>query len=564
MIKTIITFIQKNKVLSLIVFLGSTLSLLVIIPSGSHYCYRGACGIFFWGAHEMDAVWHLALINNGFKHIPFVVPSYSGALLSGYNAFLDLIIYLLTKTGIEADIWYFKIMPIVWIISLVFLVFKLTKILKKDYVYTCFLFFFIFFGSTFMYFLDAYHGKGIFGLDSFGGALNLTNLQYSFSLLVLLACMVVIRKMKDSPQKALLLMLLMFLNTALKFYAALITGVFIFTYYFIEAIITKKWKWFIITTFFIGLGALLAIVLMYNPQDAFSGKESVLTFSPLAHSRVIIENPSKLYLHDMVLARYTLLEHGIGPRLIAIETFSIIMYLLFNFGTRIVGVFMIIQKVIKRDMDAMDIGLLASITAGIIMVLLFVQRGQWWNTVQFFYYSLFLMSFFSADFMSALLRKKTALSLIVAGTIIILTMPFNIGVARTFSSLSGAASYISDAELKALNFLRKQPEGIVVSTKPPRAKPEDFSRNYQKDGPYVSAYTHKIAYIESEVMLQLLSVDFQDRKKKVLAMDPSIYKDVDYVYVHNEVGLPEIRPELEEIFHNQEITLYKVHHELIQ
>lgn len=406
MIKNIVTFIQKNKLLSLIVLSGSVLSLIAIMPSGSHYCYKKACGIFFWGAHEMDAIWHLALINNGFKHIPFVVPSYSGALLSGYNAFLDLVMYVLTKTGIGADMWYFKILPLIWVISMVLLIIRLSKALKKDYIYLCFAFFFVFFGSTFMYLLDAYHGKGIFGLDSFGGALNLTNLQYSYSLLVLLASMVVLKNMKDSPQKALLLMVFMFLNTALKFYAALITGVLIFTYYLVEAIVSKKWKWLIIVTLLLGVGAIMAVLFMYNPQDAFSNKEPVLTFSPFAHSHVIIEDPSKLYLHDMVLARYTLLEHGIGPRLIAIEAFSIFMYLLFNFGTRIVGVFMVIQKIIKKSMSAMDISMFASITAGILMVLLFVQRGQWWNTVQFFYYSLFLLSFFSADFMSLLLKNE--------------------------------------------------------------------------------------------------------------------------------------------------------------
>ncbi len=88
-------------------------SLIILMPSGSSYCAKEQCGIFFWGANEHDGIWHLAVSNTLLSNMPFEMPNMSGSLIRGYNYLLDMIIALLAyTTKIDSSIWFFKIQPI--------------------------------------------------------------------------------------------------------------------------------------------------------------------------------------------------------------------------------------------------------------------------------------------------------------------------------------------------------------------------------------------------------------------------------------------------------------------
>ena len=209
-------------------------------------------------------------------------------------------------------------------------------------------------------------------------------------------------------------------------------------------------------------------------------------------------------------------------------------------------------------MSIFDTSLLMAILSGMLMVVLFVQRGQWWNTVQFFYYSLFLSSFFAADFMSDLLKKKSLARIVVALLIILLTLPLTVDVARIFSNFSLAASYIPDQEIEALSFLRSQPDGTVLTIKPKRASAAEFVPINQKDSPYISAYGHKTSYFEGEVFLQILGTDYKQRQKDVQNLNPNIYKNVDYIYMYNNRKIKKFPVLMKIIFENEAVTIYSV------
>jgi len=277
--KKLKTLIQQNKLLSLVLFLGFAITMLTVLPSGSRYCVDGECGIFFWGAHEFDAVWHLALINNAFDTVPFMNPIYAGNLLSGYNYFLDLILYGLTKVGIPAIVSYFKILPLIWFPLLVWITLKLTKKMKRNKIYTSFLFFFIFFGSTFMYMFTFFYEGIILKLNSFGGALNLLNMQYGFSLIVFIGIMYVLESMKDFPKKGVVVGILVFINTALKFYAGFMTGIFVLTYYLVQLYKDRNMARFVRSLLILAGFSLAAIFLIYDPFNASISDDPILTSS---------------------------------------------------------------------------------------------------------------------------------------------------------------------------------------------------------------------------------------------------------------------------------------------
>jgi len=182
-------FIKKNKVLSLLIIVGFFAHLLISFPSGSNYCFGSFCGLYFWGAHDHDAIWHLAVIETAFSQWPPRHPVFAGAILSGYNIFLDLVIFILAKTGIPTIIWYFKILPIIWFFLYTFLSLKLAEKINKSYWFKVFFLFFNYFGGSFGLFFTLYHKKSIFGSSSMMASqslLSLVNLQYAFSLIFIL------------------------------------------------------------------------------------------------------------------------------------------------------------------------------------------------------------------------------------------------------------------------------------------------------------------------------------------------------------------------------------------
>ena len=124
--------IKKDPLTTLILSTAFLLYMLVIVPSGSRYCMDGRCGIYFWGAHEHDGVWHLALIESAFRTIPFTFPVLIGQALGGYNYFIDIVLYLLTFLGLSASFLYFKIQPIVWFGVFSMLLYRAGRLVRTE------------------------------------------------------------------------------------------------------------------------------------------------------------------------------------------------------------------------------------------------------------------------------------------------------------------------------------------------------------------------------------------------------------------------------------------------
>src|SRR3989338_4655522 len=116
--KSVIDYIKNNKLLLLVIIPAFIVHMLVIMPTGSYYCHQGKCGIFFWGAHAHDAVWHLAIINTSFNVFPFIAPTFAGNHLAGYNYLLDFLMFILSRIGISPLFSYFKLFPLLWFISI--------------------------------------------------------------------------------------------------------------------------------------------------------------------------------------------------------------------------------------------------------------------------------------------------------------------------------------------------------------------------------------------------------------------------------------------------------------
>ncbi|MCL4384702.1 MAG: hypothetical protein M1326_00100, partial [Cyanobacteria bacterium] len=162
-------------------------------------------------------------------------------------------------------------------------------------------------------------------------------------------------------------------------------------------------------------------------------------------------------------ARYYLIAHGgLGPRLIAIESLNLFIFLLFYLGTRFLGLIYLLLLLFRKKLDSFDFSILVTIAISIILTVTLVQKAQWWNVIQFFIYVIFLLTIYLTKLVYSFIKRKNVAAYTIVVIIVILSMPTSFDLVRQFVAIPGA-TYVSQDELKALDFLKKQPSGVILT-----------------------------------------------------------------------------------------------------
>lgn len=532
----------------------------LIMPSGSNYCIGDACGLYLWGVHAHDSIWHIALINTSFKQIPFVVPTYSGAILSGYNILLDLFVYLLAKAGISPFFSFFKIFPVLWFVLFTVAAITLGRKIKDDVKFVAIFLIFLFFGGSYTYFLTLYHNSTIDGsaaVMAMQSGLMMTNVQLALSFTAILFMLLFIKIGEYSYKRVILFSILTFIAVGLKFYGAVI-AIFLAGAYVLEILLRSKK---ILLTLKYSLPIIISIIIsvlfFYNPFAALKSG-SVLVYSPFALVHSMIEEPDLIYMKDLVLQRYYLLSvNPLSPRLFAIELFTAALFIFINLGSRFFGLIYFFYKLIKRQATRFDIYIAISILIGTLLSILFIQKGIWWNTVQFFYYVIFLANFFAAQLIYKLLKQGNKILSLLGIILILLALPINLDIIK--GTIIAPKAYVSRPELEALEFLKKQPNGVIFSS---FHFADKKNAGVFDETAYIPAFTEKQNYISDLHVLELTGVDYADRLDKVESMDCTIFQEVKYIYYKKYFSnkfLKKCSRELNEykkIFENDKVTIF--------
>jgi len=150
--------------------------------------------------------------------------------------------------------------------------------------------------------------------------------------------------------------------------------------------------------------------------------------------------------------------------------------------------------------------------------MLFLQSGTPWNTIQFFYYSLFFAAILSGVAVGEILSKKPKYVQYVLSIIfVLLTIP------TTWKSFPNylpnrPPAKISTTELEAINFLKAQKTGVVLTpvyddaaAKKAESSPPRPLYLYAPTA-YVSAFADKPVYLEDEVNLDITGFDWRSRR----------------------------------------------------
>ncbi len=522
--------IKSDPILTLLIIVAACVYLLVVFPSGSHYCFNGRCGDFYWGSHEHDGIWHLALIESAFRVLPFQSPVFGGQSLGGYNFLLDLALYVLRLTGLSSSFLYFKVQSTIWFVVFCMLLYRYARVLGLTRPLVRWVFFITFFSTSFGIVIQLVRHNTIWGSvgnPSMQGALGMTNPQYMWSLCVLLALLILLQ----GKRRLWVTGVLVWIGLGLKFYfivPALITVL----WYAISSVIRRDYRKSMVIAVSCLIGCIAAYIMFYG--NVSSGG---LTFKPLEITHQIVEDPTMWFDKRMVEERYFIQQVGnyLSPRLIWIEIRTIFYFLFFNFGIRLLGVVGALYVLLKSPTLRSHVALLLIIiTTTTVMPILFIQKGTWWNTIQFLYYAIFGSSILTAIVLGLASRRLGRIGTwVVVAVCIILFLPTQVETLGLFTRGEGTR-YVPTGEIEALRVLARMPRGVVLTQPFTPGSTSILADTY--DTAYVSAYSGHPTYLADEAQLTLLGKAYEDTQAK-MARDPcGLLNEVDYVYIRRSSG----------------------------
>lgn len=511
----ILVVVRQNLFIFVLLILGTVSQLLMTLPFGRYRCIQSICGLFYpSNIFARDEMWHLALSGVAFDHIPFVMPILFGAPLTGYHILYDLLISIFRWIDPSSLHISNIIFPIFWLSLYIFFTLKISEVLNLNKYKSFFFVFMQFFAGSFGYLLTLYHKGTIFGSEgmNYNPILYLTNKPLALSLILFLwiYTLVLNKKPHNSIRNTILLLILLFFQWGAKFHGGTASLFLICAhYYFLYLKRQVRLVNFIVTISIFAAVSAIAIYLFYSPNLFAHGNVSPLSWAPLSLSRSIIEDPNLFYLPQMTNARYYLYQQNLfSPRLIFIEIFSLCLYLVFVLGTRVIGLVTITLQILKEVSHQKFVEVFV-IVSTLLMMILFVQHGDWFNTMQFFTYALVLLNISTAIGIGSIIerlgRAGKYLTSIICVLFASLTIPYALSVILPIFCLpfrsvcptyvpSSPLVYISDQELKALEYLG-QTNAKVVYSYPGLMNYKSVNPIWNADDTaYVSALSHKQSF----------------------------------------------------------------------
>ncbi len=499
---------EKRLLISLLV-LGTLFQSLTMIRSGLHYAF----GLGFWGPNGHDGIWHLALINQ-LKNFSLSNPVFSGTKLTNYHFGFDLLVAVLSLlTKIKPISLYFQILPPIMAFLTGILTYKFVKKWSSSKKAAWWATFFVYFGGSWGWLL----GKGESTFWANQSISSLINPPYVLSLIVLLFGLIKLFDYFKNPNKKNLIIcsLLFGILIQVKVYAGIIAlGSFGFLL-IINLIFHRRQSKEIFPLFLLSFLITLILFLPFNLKAS-----SLLVFSPLWFSRTMLSFSDRLGWFKLENARLAYLNSGKWLKWLLAEGLALFIFIFGNLGTRIIGFFYggLLGK-LKKEISQIEIFLFSSLVVSLTIPLLFIQKGNPWNTIQFFYYFQFFMAIFAGVTLGKFFNKTGKFKIIVISiALIALTLPTTVVTLRNDYLPSRPPSRISVEELEALSFLENQPKGVVLSYPFDSAWKSKFSEPkplyaYETTA-YISALSGKSLFLEDEMNLQITGFDWQTRKEQ--------------------------------------------------
>jgi len=561
--------VYLDKWLWLLMIVGMATQIMTMVKSGLLYPF----GMGFWGPNGHDGIWHLALIQELTRHFPPQSPVFAGQPLFNYHYLFDLIVALIHKlTRLPVINLYFQIFPIILSGFLGILTYLLVKRLTKNRLALFLAVFFVYFGGSFGWLVTLFRGQGIGGESMFWASQAvsfLINPPFASSIiLILFGLIIFIDYLKKATMRKLIIAgLVLGSLMGVKSYG----GVVVLAGLLVAALwqVFREKKTLILKLFLVSLTVGLLIFL---PSVHKAG--TLFVFVPFWFSRTMLLFSDRLGWVRLEQARHAYLASGNWRRWFLAEGLALVIFFIGNLGTRILALGKIFAWLKNlRRIKPLQVFILSCLLTSAVIPLFFIQKGNPWNSIQFFYYFLFFTAILTAWWFGEFLAKrKTWMKAILVIGLILLTIPTTLGMMKHYLPYRAPAR-ISFDELEALWFLKNQPEGIILTY------PHDYWLRESFEAPkpvyvyettaYVSAFANKRTFLEDEMNLEIMQADWQPRREELerffATTDPTWAREfleannIRYIYlIDDQSFFPNpVQLELEKIFENGLVRIYQ-------
>lgn len=573
----------RYKILLVVIIAGIFIQGMINFPSG--FLYKE--GLLFWSSQGHDGLWHVASMEEIAKVFPPQNPGFSGEPLYNYHYLVDVIMgefFRIFPMFSSLDL-YFRYFPVLFSFMIGMSVFAFVARWQNNKKVGLLALFFIYSVGSFGYVVNFTKGGSIFGGETIFWAAQqntiLGNPPHAISHAILPA----------------------FLLSALHFFKSRSKGWFITA--FLTGSVLAGFKVSGGLVMLVGLGSAAVGELVFNRRfstlmlagalglsnlitikSMASGAGSFLVFLPWWFVRTTIVD--RISWMDLEFQRQHYLSKGTwnaSLRVLQVEMIAFAIFLIGNMGTRILGFFEIIQKVImkRREIvkDQIEILLLGSMLTGLVVPILFVQKGLIYNNIQFMQYFLLISGFYAAVAIYRLLVffRRRVIQVIVMLLIFALSVPTVIGnLVEFYGPNASPLSMVSRQQIEALNYVKDHTNpGEVILNVPFNRDLKNKFRDQPKpiyawyDTPYISALTGRRSYLASEHVTLLEYPDTKKRQENMkkfflqtdLNWNRQFLKDASISYIY--INKPEIKSSLNmgknnlsPFYENSEVIIYKV------
>lgn len=570
-----------------IILAGSLSWSLTMVKSGLIYPF----GMGFWGPNGHDGIWHIALINH-LARGSFEMPIFAGEQIKNYHVGFDLILAGIHKvTLFPAHTIYFQMVPPVLAVLVGFLTYKLVLLWKNSKAQALWATFFVYFAGDFGWIMTLIR-DGTFGGESRFWAQQavstLINPPFAASLVFILLGTIFLLKLQEKFNiYHLTFSILIFgILAQIKVYAGILgfgaLGAVLIFLLFREKGIPQRF----LSVFWVMVFAAAASFLLFLPLN--SGSQKLVVVQPFWFLETMMAVSDRVGWDRFYEAMIAYKTGSVFVKLIPAYIVAFLIFFVGNMGTRVIGIWGIVKSKAWRSFTEIDIFLLTIALGGTILPMVILQSGTPWNTIQFFYYSLFVFAIYAGLWVGNLTEtnKKFIYDIsiyrIQIVLIVLLTIPTAVSTLFNNYLPMRPPAKISNEELEALRFLEKQPDGVVLTYPFDRYKADLAVNNpprplylYESTA-YVSAFSQKVVFLEDEVNLDITGFQWRHRREEakipLTSFDQNEIRDfltknkIKYLYlVLNQTPvfgqrfrLGEEQLGITNIFENKEIVIYEV------
>lgn len=527
-----------------------------------------------------DNMWNIAIINELLKHIPPANPAISGEVLKNHHYFYLLFLAVINYiTKIDISDLYFRFGPVT--VSFVYGtgLYAVTKIFSKKYLTQLLAVLFGYFSGNFAYLGVIFVSKGFdwkgntFMIDQpFDQIFNPYSVLGFALMLFAVYCInnFLIQKVQNTGLLA-VTSLIIGSSYGFKSFGGIILIFSVFISFIISVFLKLNIKFF----YPLLLSAFIFMMVFFLITDL---KSAGMHFYPGWILTDMMTGKDKLNLPYFAGVENYYFQIGNEPGFMKIKIIELMIYIIGNLGTRILGLFYLIYLLIKsffskdRKYFAVLFLVFTCCITSLGIPLLFNLGGNAHNIVQFSPYSLVFLGLFlglaTGDLYYKIRGSKhITLAFLFVFISIMLSVPVN--VKNILGKITPEGDTVTVNEMNAIKYLRSSDKsGLILLN----------YKQFQYDPVYIAALSGKSIYLGSPGYARQTGVNPDEKIGKA---DNIYYKTTDlnflnnakisYIYLRKEkyykitfsnlMGASNSRL-LQKVFENDEIVIFSVNNNI--